>query len=135
MVEQMDTVQLVRYIVCICQNSQSPIRDVCITLDECRYNGRSQWYQISCDFYACICFIEVYNITVYILYKLVLCFAAPHTGTRFRPLSFEVPKPLFPVAGVPMLQHHIEACSKVKMFRSHTYDEGHTDGKLCIGLI
>lgn len=37
------------------------------------------------------------------------CFA----GTRFRPLSFEVPKPLFPVAGVPMLQHHIEACAKV----------------------
>ncbi|KPP67337.1 mannose-1-phosphate guanyltransferase alpha-A-like [Scleropages formosus] len=34
-------------------------------------------------------------------------------GTRFRPLSFEVPKPLFPVAGVPMLQHHIEACAKV----------------------
>ncbi|KAG2459576.1 GMPAA guanyltransferase, partial [Polypterus senegalus] len=34
-------------------------------------------------------------------------------GTRFRPLSFEVPKPLFPVAGVPMLQHHIEACVKV----------------------
>ncbi|KAI4880671.1 hypothetical protein NFI96_013450 [Prochilodus magdalenae] len=33
--------------------------------------------------------------------------------TRFRPLSFEVPKPLFPVAGVPMLQHHIEACAKV----------------------
>lgn len=24
-----------------------------------------------------------------------------------------MPKPLFPVAGVPMLQHHIEACAKV----------------------
>lgn len=36
------------------------------------------------------------------------------SGTRFRPLSFEVPKPLFPVAGVPMLQHHIEACAKVR---------------------
>lgn len=35
-------------------------------------------------------------------------------GTRFRPLSFEVPKPLFPVAGVPMVQHHIEACAKVR---------------------
>lgn len=34
-------------------------------------------------------------------------------GTRFRPLSFEVPKPLFPVAGVPMIQHHIEACAQV----------------------
>uniref|UniRef100_A0AAR2KY80 Nucleotidyl transferase domain-containing protein n=1 Tax=Pygocentrus nattereri TaxID=42514 RepID=A0AAR2KY80_PYGNA len=38
-----------------------------------------------------------------------ICFS----GTRFRPLSFEVPKPLFPVAGVPMVQHHIEACAKV----------------------
>lgn len=35
-------------------------------------------------------------------------------GTRFRPLSFEVPKPLFPVAGVPMVQHHVEACAKVR---------------------
>lgn len=40
-----------------------------------------------------------------------VCFA----GTRFRPLSFEVPKPLFPVAGVPMLQHHIEACARVSV--------------------
>uniref|UniRef100_G3WF94 GDP-mannose pyrophosphorylase A n=1 Tax=Sarcophilus harrisii TaxID=9305 RepID=G3WF94_SARHA len=37
----------------------------------------------------------------------------PPPGTRFRPLSFEVPKPLFPVAGVPMIQHHIEACAQV----------------------
>ena len=34
-------------------------------------------------------------------------------GTRFRPLSLNVPKPLFPVAGVPMIQHHIEACLRV----------------------
>ena len=32
---------------------------------------------------------------------------------RFRPLSLDVPKPLFPVAGLPIVQHHIEACSKV----------------------
>jgi mannose-1-phosphate guanylyltransferase len=38
---------------------------------------------------------------------------SPLPGTRFRPLSFEVPKPLFPVAGVPMIQHHIEACAQV----------------------
>lgn len=38
---------------------------------------------------------------------------APFIGTRFRPLSFEVPKPLFPVAGCPMIEHHIEACLKV----------------------
>lgn len=34
-------------------------------------------------------------------------------GTRFRPLSLDIPKPLFPVAGLPMIQHHIEACVKV----------------------
>ena len=31
---------------------------------------------------------------------------------RFRPLSLDVPKPLFPVAGIPILQHHIEACAR-----------------------
>lgn len=34
-------------------------------------------------------------------------------GTRFRPLSLDVPKPLFPVAGRPIIQHHIEACVQV----------------------
>ena len=34
-------------------------------------------------------------------------------GTRFRPLSFQVPKPLFPIAGCPMVQHQIEACAKL----------------------
>lgn len=42
-------------------------------------------------------------------------FSCPLSGTRFRPLSFEVPKPLFPVAGVPMIQHHIEACAQVTL--------------------
>ncbi|XP_072541466.1 mannose-1-phosphate guanylyltransferase regulatory subunit alpha-A isoform X1 [Salminus brasiliensis] len=45
--------------------------------------------------------------------KAVILIGGPQKGTRFRPLSFEVPKPLFPVAGVPMLQHHIEACAQV----------------------
>lgn len=34
-------------------------------------------------------------------------------GTRFRPLSLDIPKPLFPVAGLPIIQHHIEACVRV----------------------
>ena len=33
--------------------------------------------------------------------------------TRFRPLSFNVPKPLFPLAGQPMVHHPISACKKV----------------------
>lgn len=37
----------------------------------------------------------------------------PDKGTRFRPLSLNQPKPLFPVAGIPMIQHHIEACSRI----------------------
>lgn len=35
------------------------------------------------------------------------------TGTRFRPLSLNIPKPLFPLAGQPMVHHPISACKKV----------------------
>lgn len=49
-------------------------------------------------------------------------------GTRFRPLSFEVPKPLFPVAGVPMVQHHIEACAKVRGGRAEPGRAGRRAG-------
>ncbi|KAG1654935.1 Mannose-1-phosphate guanyltransferase alpha-A [Nymphon striatum] len=45
--------------------------------------------------------------------KAVILIGGPQKGTRFRPLSLDVPKPLFPVAGSPMIQHHIEACSKI----------------------
>ncbi|XP_024943480.1 mannose-1-phosphate guanyltransferase alpha [Cephus cinctus] len=45
--------------------------------------------------------------------KAVILIGGPLKGTRFRPLSLDVPKPLFPVAGLPMIQHHIEACAKV----------------------
>jgi mannose-1-phosphate guanylyltransferase len=48
-----------------------------------------------------------------VVYKAVILIAGPQKGTRFRPLSLDVPKPLFPVAGRPIVQHHIEACSKV----------------------
>ena len=34
-------------------------------------------------------------------------------GTRFRPLSLEIPKPLFPIAGFPILYHLIESCAQV----------------------
>ena len=45
--------------------------------------------------------------------KAVILIGGPSRGTRFRPLSFKVPKPLFPVAGEPVIEHHIEACAKV----------------------
>lgn len=35
-------------------------------------------------------------------------------GTRFRPLSLDAPKPLFPIAGRPIIWHHLEALSKVQ---------------------
>ncbi|KAL5285710.1 hypothetical protein ACFFRR_007415 [Megaselia abdita] len=46
--------------------------------------------------------------------KAVILVGGPQKGTRFRPLSLDTPKPLFPVAGRPIVQHHIEACVKVK---------------------
>lgn len=46
--------------------------------------------------------------------KAVILIGGPQKGTRFRPLSFDLPKPLFPVAGYPMLQHLIEACAAVE---------------------
>jgi mannose-1-phosphate guanylyltransferase len=37
-----------------------------------------------------------------------------YAGTRFRPLSLNVPKPLFPLAGQPMVHHPISACRRVR---------------------
>lgn len=49
--------------------------------------------------------------------KAVILIGGPQKGTRFRPLSFDIPKPLFPVAGLPMMQHLIEACCRVPAVR------------------
>ena len=38
-------------------------------------------------------------------------------GTRFRPLSLDLPKPLFAVAGFPIIQHHIEACVQIPFLK------------------
>ncbi|KRY21659.1 Mannose-1-phosphate guanyltransferase alpha-B [Trichinella patagoniensis] len=46
-------------------------------------------------------------------YKAVILIGGPQKGTRFRPLSLDCPKPLFPIAGVPSVQHHIEALTKI----------------------
>lgn len=51
----------------------------------------------------------------------------PSRGTRFRPLSLDVPKPLFEVAGYPIVKHCFDAISKVPsikdVFLVGYYDE------------
>jgi len=42
--------------------------------------------------------------------KAIILIGGPSKGTRFRPLSLDLPKPLFPIAGFPILRHHIQAC-------------------------
>ncbi|CAG9792752.1 unnamed protein product [Diatraea saccharalis] len=46
--------------------------------------------------------------------KAVILIGGPQKGTRFRPLSLDTPKPLFPIAGLPLIQHHICACAKLQ---------------------
>ncbi|KAL1318018.1 hypothetical protein HN51_070263 [Arachis hypogaea] len=43
----------------------------------------------------------------------VIMVGGPTKGTRFRPLSFDIPKPLFPLAGQPMVHHPISACKRI----------------------
>ncbi|KAJ3173364.1 Proteasome subunit alpha type-2 [Geranomyces variabilis] len=45
--------------------------------------------------------------------KGVILVGGPSVGTRFRPLSMDCPKPLFPIAGRPMIYHHVAALAKV----------------------
>lgn len=45
--------------------------------------------------------------------KGVILVGGPSVGTQFRPLSMGVPKPLFPVAGAPMIYHHVTALAKL----------------------
>ncbi|POO01788.1 Nucleotidyl transferase domain containing protein [Trema orientale] len=43
----------------------------------------------------------------------VIMVGGPTKGTRFRPVSFNTPKPLFPLAGQPMVHHPISACKRI----------------------
>jgi mannose-1-phosphate guanylyltransferase len=43
----------------------------------------------------------------------VIMVGGPTKGTRFRPLSLNIPKPLFPIAGQPMVHHPISACKRI----------------------
>ncbi|PKS11332.1 hypothetical protein jhhlp_003094 [Lomentospora prolificans] len=47
------------------------------------------------------------------LTKAVILVGGPSRGTRFRPLSLDVPKPLFEVAGHPIIWHCVSALSKL----------------------
>lgn len=47
------------------------------------------------------------------MHKAVILVGGPSRGTRFRPLSLNVPKPLFPVAGAPIIEHHLSALAKI----------------------
>jgi len=50
------------------------------------------------------------------VYNFLFFFFLLFVGTRFRPLSFNTPKPLFPLAGQPMVHHPISACKRVSFF-------------------
>ena len=41
--------------------------------------------------------------------KAVILVGGPGKGTRFRPLSLDIPKPLFPIAGFPLVQVFLTA--------------------------
>ena len=45
--------------------------------------------------------------------KGVILAGGPSKGTRFRPLSLYLPKALFPLAGLPMIEHHIDALCRI----------------------
>ncbi|KAG5439239.1 hypothetical protein PCANB_001538 [Pneumocystis canis] len=47
----------------------------------------------------------------------IILVGGPSSGTRFRPLSLDIPKPLFPIGGKPMIWHHLTALSKVEAVR------------------
>jgi len=49
--------------------------------------------------------------------KAVILVGGPSRGTRFRPLSLDLPKPLFEVAGHPIISHCFQAITKVPEIR------------------
>jgi mannose-1-phosphate guanylyltransferase len=46
-------------------------------------------------------------------YKGIILVGGPSVGTRFRPLSMDLPKPLFPVAGHPIIYHPLSSLAKI----------------------
>ena len=56
-------------------------------------------------------------VSIMVFLKAVILIGGPQKGTRFRPLSLGIPKPLFPISGIPLVQHHIEALARVKIVK------------------
>jgi mannose-1-phosphate guanylyltransferase len=61
--------------------------------------------------------------------KAVILIGGPNQqGNHFRPLSLDLPKPLFQLAGREMLYFHVEACARVpnlqEILMIGSYDEG-----------
>jgi hypothetical protein len=53
--------------------------------------------------------------------KGVVLVGGPSKGTRFRPLSLDIAKPLFPIAGNPLIYHHLEACTQLKNLKEVSF--------------
>ncbi|KAM0513645.1 hypothetical protein ACHAPE_007695 [Trichoderma viride] len=49
--------------------------------------------------------------------KAVILVGGPSRGTRFRPLSLDLPKPLFEVAGHPIIWHCLSSVARVKQIQ------------------
>ena len=46
--------------------------------------------------------------------KVIILVGGEKRATRFRPLSLDIPKPLFPIGGKSMITHYIEACKQLE---------------------
>ena len=64
--------------------------------------------------------------------KGIVLVGGPSVGTRFRPLSMDCSKPLFPIAGSPMIHHHISSLAKtpgmteillIGFYDNHVFDK------------
>lgn len=49
--------------------------------------------------------------------KGIILVGGPSGATRFRPLSMDCPKPLFPIAGNQLIYHHLLSLAKVPGMR------------------
>lgn len=50
--------------------------------------------------------------------KAIILTGGPSKGTRFRPLSLDSPKPLFPVVGKPLIFQHLKVIFKFVLSKS-----------------